>query len=186
MCPNRSGRRAMSARRIWMVRSWPMVTTARAPITRRSKPSVIRFSTSSKLRPATFIGPYSGIRMLPSRVPSSTISENCENCGSTDHPVYHATISMVVKMTISAPAMNTPSVAVETGASFGWLSMNQPARSWLIPTVRATWSLSGRASMPTISTTRSAGTSISSPDSFSRTCRSMLQLSPGSAARTRG
>ncbi len=79
-----------------------------------------------------------------------------------------------------------PSVVVATGSSLGWLSMNQPSLSRLMFTRRATSPASSRASMPTMRTTRSAGISIVSPESFSLTSISISQSSLGPALRITG
>jgi hypothetical protein len=82
--------------------------------------------------------------------------------------------------------MKTPSVVVATGSSFGWLSVNQPSRSRLMFAARATCAESSRGSIATMSTTRSAGSSTSSPESSSRKRTSMPEGSPGGAASTFG
>jgi hypothetical protein len=97
-----------------------------------------------------------------------------------------ATVSGMSFGEAQAPAMNTPSVVVDTGSSFGWLSMNHPSLSRLMFTRRATLAESSRASMPTIRTTMSAGISTSSPESISFSRTSMLQPSSFRAGTTVG
>ena len=80
--------------------------------------------------------------------------------------------------------MKTPSVNVETGASFGCRSRNQPSLEHDMLNIRRTSSASSRASRPVESTTMSTGMRRTRPASVSSTRMTSLSFSIGVTAQS--